>query len=131
MGEASDYVVLDTSAVIEILEDTVKGHHVEDKLKGKTVALPTIVVAEVCSYVARRGADPENVFRLLLKRAHLVDIDSEIAYDGSQLHALAKKKKPKFSLVDAVVVMTGDHLKAQVITCDNDFSGMKNCIVVR
>lgn len=97
----------------------------------KTMTLPTIVVAEACAVAQRSGKDAESLFRLLLSEAHVTHLSSKTAYHASLLYALTKQKKPKFSLADAIVVMTGDELGAQVISCDNDFQGMKNAVVVR
>ena len=131
MVDTGLHVVLDTSAVIEVIQGTSLGKQVERHIGTRIVTFPAIVVAEACAIAQREGRDAELLFRLLLSEAHVVHIDSKLAYHASILYVLTKKKKPKFSLADAIVVMTGDQCNAPVITCDNDFAGMKNVTVVR
>lgn len=125
------HIVLDTSAVLEIIQGTPRGKQAERLIGDRTITLPTIVIAEACAVAQRSDKDAKSLFRLLLSEAHVVHLSSKTAYNAAILYALAKQKKPKFSLADAIVVMTGDELSVTVITCDNDFAGMKNVTVVR
>lgn len=124
-------VVLDTSALIELLGNTARGKKVEQKIGARMISLPTMVVSEACALAAKRGENAELLLRLLLSEMYVVHLDSAVAYNASQLYVLARKKRTKFSLTDAIVVMTADSIKAPVLTCDNDFAGMKNVTVIQ
>lgn len=122
---------LDASAWIEYFKGTIKGKKIADMIVNKTVYVSTYNIYEVCSVLGREGKDVETVLRTLLDRATTIHVSSEIAGNAAQLYKVARTKKPKFSGGDAIAFVTADDFGLPLITCDNDFQGMKNAVVVR
>ena len=123
--------LLDTSAWFELLLGTKRGKKIEELTEQKTLCASTIAVAEICSAALRQGLDEDAIFRDIMERAILLKVDAQIAIHGARLFHVARKKHPKISLADTITYMSADELGATFITCDNDFAGMKNVIVVR
>ncbi len=58
-------------------------------------------------------------------------VDAKLSLHAARWHFVVRKKKPKFSYGDALALAAADDFEALLVTCDNDFSGMKNVLVVR
>ena len=131
MPEHQRRVVLDSCAWIEFFSGTPKGKRIQEQLKGAIWFASAFAVTEACSWARQRGEDDELLFQAILNKAILIHLDGEVGFNAARFHALARKKKPKFSFADAVTLASADWLGAELITCDNDFAGMKNVTVIR
>jgi uncharacterized protein with PIN domain len=122
---------IDASAWIEYLRGTPKGKKIADTIAKKNVYVSTMTVYEVAAVLGREGNDVESVVRNVLARAITIHVSSEIAGNAAQFYKVARVKKPKISGGDAIAFVTADDFGLPLITCDNDFQGIKNAIVIR
>lgn len=122
---------LDASAWIDYFKGTPRGKKVAEIIGKKTIYVSTITVYEVAAVLGKEGGDVESIVRSILDRAITIHVSSEIAGNAAQFYKVARVKKPKLSAGDAITFVTADDFGLQLITCDNDFQGMKNTVVVR
>lgn len=80
-------VVLDTSAIVEILKGSEAGREaVEELSKAQLVIVPSIVIAELTSFLQRNGFPTVYVDRIL-EQSLVADLDEHIAKLAGERHA--------------------------------------------
>ncbi len=110
--------VLDASAAVELLLGSPAGRHVDHSLRGRTIAAPAHMDAEVVSALgrlARAGAvGEERVERSLVELARAPVSRFPVA----PLLAPAWKLRANVSLRDALYVVLARRLDATLVTAD-------------
>jgi PIN domain nuclease of toxin-antitoxin system len=125
-------IVLDSSAWLEYFSGTEKGKHVRKLITPHTTVLVTgMIVAEVLSKFLRLGLPTNEVLGNMQMTGALFPFDFELAEQTAHIYHNQRAKNSKFGIVDAHIVAIGLLGKAKVITCDNEFSGLPNTLVVR
>jgi predicted nucleic acid-binding protein len=113
-------IVLDASAVVEMLLNTVLGERVGSRVarRGETVHAPHLLDAEVLHAVRRlcaTGEVPEE--RGLLALADLADLPI-VRYVHTDLVARAWALRASVTAYDGMYVALAEALDAPVVTCD-------------
>lgn len=126
-------ILLDTSAWIDYFNGTERGRHVRAHLaKANTFPITTgMIAAEICSKFVREQKPVETALTALRSTAVLVPIDFEVAHQTAHIYQQQRKKKPKFGIVDAHIVAAAKINNAKIITCDTDFLGIPEAIVIK
>ena len=125
--------VVDTSAWIEYLEGTDKGTVVREWIERPDTALLTtgLIIAEVIAKLLKEKKDAGQAFGALQALARIVPFDAQLGREAAEVYARHRKAKGKFGLADAHVVAAARLHGAKVLTCDNDFAGISEAIVLR
>jgi predicted nucleic acid-binding protein len=123
--------VLDTSAWIEFAKGSERGSRVRAATASKQLYMCAFSVTEACAHSLRSGEDDEMALRMILDKAVLIHVDGKLAIAAARMYHAARKKKPKFSYGDALAYVAADEHGLKLLTCDNDFLGVKNAVVVR
>ena len=124
--------VFDSSAWIGYFLATSKGTKVREIVQQHPEIFTSgVVVSEVCVKLLREGgstADMLNAFRSLAK---LVEYDFSIAEQTADIFIVQRKQKPKFGLADAHLVAIARQHGAKILTCDNDFMGIPEAMIIK
>jgi PIN domain nuclease of toxin-antitoxin system len=124
--------VFDSWAWIELLRGTEKGERVRRALEDErnVVLTCSVTVAEVVSKFGREGLDAEAPYTAIVTSSKVVGLGSDDAREAGVLHAAMKKRRPNFSLADAVVLHLARKEKARVLTGDSDFEGIDEAVML-
>jgi len=111
-------IVLDASAVIELLLRTPTGEDIARRIAGETLAVPHLVDVEVAQVMRRyeraRAVTASRARQLLLD---LVDLDAS-RYPHDVLLARVWQLRANLTAYDAVYVSLAEALGAALVTCD-------------
>jgi PIN domain nuclease of toxin-antitoxin system len=126
-------LIIDSSAWIEYLEGTEKGKKVREFLaKSDSFPLITGVIAtEVMTKFLRSGRSAEEIATALGAVAMFVPYGMSLAQKTAEVYVKQRKSKPKFGVADASVLAAAILNKAKIITCDTDFSGIPEAVLIR
>jgi predicted nucleic acid-binding protein len=126
-------LLLDTSAWIEYLNGTERGRRVREHLvKSNEFPLMTgMIAAEICSKFVREQQPVDAVLTTLRTSAMPVPFDLEVAHRAAHVYSEQRRKKQKFGIVDAHIVAAARLNGAKIVTCDTDFLGIPEAIVIK
>jgi predicted nucleic acid-binding protein len=114
----ADHLVLDASAMVDLLAGTTRAEHVATKLMGATMHAPAHFDAEVLSALGRLHRAGHLTPRAVATRL------TKLATAPIQRHALhplvieAWKRRAALRLVDALYVALADQIDAPLLTTD-------------
>jgi len=125
--------VVDASVWIEYLQDTEKGRQAAKAIESEEsdCFTPASVVAEVTSKAIRSGnLNTGLAFEAFTSLSTVSELTREMAAMAGHIHSEIKKKNKDFGMLDAFVVATARKLGAKILTCDSDFKGFKETIMI-
>jgi len=127
-------IVVDSLAWIEYLSGSEKGRAVKEYIANEQVRVfaTGMIVTEVCTKILKE--EPlkiEEIMDLFRARCVLVEFDYELGREASEIFVMIRKTREKFGLVDAHILAAARKVGGKVLTCDTDFSGMSEAIVLR
>ena len=123
-------VMIDSSAWIDLFEGKDNGILVQEFLEKKDCCTPSVVVAEVCSKIHKKGFDVDMAFRALTSMP-IIPLTAEIAKSAGILHSTHHSRNPKFALADAIVLATAREMNAKILTKDTDFRNVPEAILLK
>lgn len=123
--------VVDTSAWIEYLDGSDKGRRVRDYLMRGIPLTTGMIASELFSNFIRKQKPLEIAVGTLRSMATMMVIDLEMAHQTAHIYNQQRKEKPKFGIVDAHLLAAAKMNGAKVLTCDLDFLGMSEAIVIK
>jgi predicted nucleic acid-binding protein len=125
-------VVIDSSAWVEYFEGTARGEKVRKILaRAREFPLTTgMIAAEVIARFIRFGKPADLVRTAMQTQASLVPFDIALAEKTAAVYVQQRKTRHKFGLADAHVLATAQLHSAKVVTCDFDFAGIRDAIVI-
>jgi predicted nucleic acid-binding protein len=120
-------VLVDTSAWIEWLTDSVTGAKVAEHLPEQADWLvPTMVQLELAKWLSREvGEDKADQVNAFTQVCALVPLDTEIA-----LAAAEACRAHKLATADAIIFATAQAHGATLLTCDAHFAGLPGAILI-
>ncbi len=123
-------IIFDTYAWIEYFKGSQKGRTVEKYLNGE-VATPSIVLVELSCKSAREKWDFEKYLEFIKSKSAIIGMNEETIIKCGKIYAEEKKKKPGFSIADAIILATAIKSNAKVLTGDEHFRDLKEAIMVK
>ncbi|MBI2550226.1 PIN domain-containing protein [Candidatus Woesearchaeota archaeon] len=124
-----DYVI-DSSAWVEYLLGTDKGHRIRPLIDREDIATSIIAIAEIADKLVRNNVRFHVMLQFIQRRAVIIPLSVELALKAAQLKKEIRMKKEKFSLADGVHLATALQEAAVLVTADPDFSGLDNVMVI-
>jgi len=121
---------LDTSAWVEYLGGTFKGQKVRELVLSNISLTSAMVAAELLAKYIKES-QPIYPVESSLQQATFIDMNFILGKLTAQIYIEQRKKKPKFGLIDAHIVAAARLNNAQLVTCDHDFSGFKEAIIIK
>jgi len=123
-------VLPDTSALVELIRGSEAGRVVLEILeKSDVVIVPTLVLAELTSFLERNQMD-DSIVDTIAENSLVVVLDREIAVNSGKLHSQVKKKNKNVSLADCIISETAKRHGAVVLTTDHHFKLLGNAIII-
>jgi predicted nucleic acid-binding protein len=122
--------ILDTSAIIEAMQETERGKRIEKLIGSERCFVTPFTIAETISVTLRNKGNTELALRAILDRCVVIETRSVQGYDTGLFHAVGRRTNPKLSYGDAAVIAAADLVKGTIVSCDADFKGFTNAIVV-
>lgn len=124
-------ILLDTYAWIEYFKGSEKGKIVENYLNKEETVTPSIVLIELSCKSAKEKWDFEKYLRFIKSKSLIMELDENTIISCGKVYAEEKKKKPSFSIPDAIILTTAIKLKARILTGDEHFRDLKEAIMIK
>lgn len=123
--------IIDSSAWIEYLQGSSAGEKVNTILNNNNeiISIP-LIIAEVISKVKRNNENVELAYESITNNTKIFEITPRIAKEAGVLYAMQKQKNSSFSLADAIIICTANHLDTTVVTKDLHFKQFDNVILI-
>lgn len=124
MAESSPCFVLDSSAILALIEDEEGAERVEQVIRSSAIILPAVVLMEVF-YILRQERGEAEAYRLY---AHARELANEIVWrldEPTLLLAGRFKADHKVSLADAWIAATAAQRGATLLHKDPEFEVLK------
>ena len=125
--------VIDAYAWIEYFNGTKQGEKVKNIIENPKNKIFTnaVTVAELASSYRRNKLNFDEEKRIILDLSKIYNINLEFAEEAGRLHANIKKERKKIGMADVFILLTAKKLKAKVVTCDEDFIGLKEVFMLK
>lgn len=125
--------VIDACAWIEYFNASKSGEYVKKIVENSenTIYTNIITIAELSSSYTRNKLSFENEKNTLLQISSLFNVDLLFCDEVGKLHAETKQKVKNLSLSDAFVLLTARKVGGKIVTCDEDFRGIKEAIMIK
>ncbi|MDO8660719.1 MAG: PIN domain-containing protein [Candidatus Woesearchaeota archaeon] len=123
---------IDSSAWIEYFFGSERGKKISEIIDiEETITFTTgLVIAEVCVACHKQGRSPEIIIQALKTIARLIPFDAELGMLTASEYVVRRKTNSKFGMADAHVLAGARIMGAKVLTCDNDFRGIPESIII-
>src|SRR5262245_61851728 len=119
--------LLDSSVWITFFEEGPTTEIAKYILKSEVVFVPTLVLHEVYRQLLKKLDEKEALYFVaqMEEEGNVVSLDSEIALMAAEI-----RHRHHLGTADAVIYATTLIHNAQLITFDNDFRGLPQCVVI-
>lgn len=115
-------IVFDSYAWLEYFSGSDKGKIVKEIIESQEEMLtPSICIAEIKKKYLRENKEYKSRIKFITDRSKIVKIDLNISSIAADL-----SYKNKLYLIDAVVYACAIYIKAEILTGDQHFKGLKN-----
>ncbi len=121
-------VALDSFAWIEYFSGSRAGDRVREFVNTGDALTPTIVVAELSEKYLRTRVEFGPRFDFIRARTRLVPLDEELARAAGEISFQRKRKVAGWGMADSIVLVTGRHWKARILTGDPHFKDLSETI---
>ena len=111
-------VVLDTSAVIDVVDGTPRGSEIREKYKEEEIAVTTITINEA---LANTRDKEHAAFLNFFKLSKIVSFDSTAAYESARIEQQLRKKGAMIGKLDLFIASICKAYDYPLVTFDNDF----------
>ena len=124
-------IIIDASAWIEYLEDSLKGKKVSEMLDSlqNEVYTPVSVIAEVLHKTLKQGLDIERALEIMQQISTIIPLGLDNSIDAARLYAKYRTKSNSFGMLDAFVVATAREVNGKILTFDNGFRQIREAII--
>jgi predicted nucleic acid-binding protein len=126
----SQAYVLDTFAWVEYFRGSSLAKKVESILQSGKCFTPSVVIAELKTKFLRENLDFTQAFNFIEFKTTIIPLDKRIALIAGKINFERKKINHHWSLSDSVVLATARKINAKVVTGDEDFSDLKEEVVM-
>jgi predicted nucleic acid-binding protein len=88
------------------------------------------VVAELTDKYVRENLDPNDRLKFIRTRTAIASLDDEMAEAAGRISAERRRKIKRWGMVDSCVLATARARGARVVTGDEHFDDLKECIMI-
>ena len=128
-------MLLDSSAIIEVFRsssDSRRFRAIAGRMGDEDVYVSVIQLAEVADWAVRNRLPPQDRIESIKDFARIVQLNEEICVEAAAIKCRRREEgHADLSLVDAIILATALSIGQNVLTFDGDFSGEKDCIVLK
>ncbi len=122
--------LIDAWVWIEYFKGTKCGELIDVELAQQENLTPESALAEVYLYALKAGKTLERVFDMIYSHSKILPIKQQNWLDAAEFKIFLRKTRPKFGLMDALLLAKQRELGAKIVTGDPHFKGMKNVLFV-
>ncbi len=124
--------MLDTSAWVEVFEDTEKSEYVVKKLKENNCCTSIVSVAETAEWCAKKGLQHKTseYIELIKTGSRLLGLDESISRMAGELNRERKKAGIKWGMMDSIIVATAQIYGLKILTKDIAFKDLAEAEVL-
>lgn len=123
--------VFDSYAWVEYFRGSQKGEIVKEYIENKKGVTPIIVIAELSvKYHKENWKFWDEDLQFIMTKSIIFDLTIEIASKAGETRMKMRKKMPNFGLADAIILETGNKIKAPILTGDPHFKKLPNVIFI-
>ncbi|MBI5223543.1 PIN domain-containing protein [Candidatus Micrarchaeota archaeon] len=121
-------ILFDTSAIIEMLLGSREGETVKEHFSDPNTQnlVPAIVLCELVSKLKRSEIYDEKKIEIIEKNSTVLELNKSIAKKAGHIHYVLKKKEPRISTIDCIIMAHADEEGAIILTKDHHFLNFKN-----
>ena len=125
-------MILDTSAWVEIFEDTGKSEYVVKALRENNCFTSVVSVAETAEWCAKKGLQHKtgDFIELIKTGSRLLGLDESISRMAGELNQKRKKEGRKWGMIDSIIVATAQTYGLKILTKDNGFRDLDEAQVL-
>jgi predicted nucleic acid-binding protein len=120
--------VIDSFAWIEYFAGSERGEKAKPFIESGDGITPAVVIAEFTDKYVRENIDPNERLKFIRTRTSIVSLDDEMAEAAGRISAERRQKIKRWGLVDSCVLATARVRGAKVVTGDEHFNDLKECI---
>jgi len=120
-------ILVDSSGWIEYLIDGPRASSLEKHLtQTESLLVPTLVLYEVYRQLIKKIDEKEALFAVTqMEKGKISPLNQELALSAAEISL-----KHKLGTADAVIYATALFHHAKLVTLDNDFRDLPNCLVM-
>ncbi len=123
--------VFDSYAWIEYFRGSESGEIVKKYVENKKGVTPVIVIAELSAKYYKENWDFwDSDLQFITAKSVIFDLTLDIASKAGEIRMKMRKERPNFGLADAIILETGNKVKAPILTGDPHFKGLSNAIFI-
>ncbi len=122
-------VVLDTSAVIDVVDGTLRGNEIREKYREEEIVVTTITINEA---LANTKDKEHTAFLNFFKLSKVLSFDSKAAYESARIEQELRKKGAMIGKLDLFIASICKAYDYLLVTLDNDFKrveGLKVTVI--
>lgn len=125
-------MILDTSAWVELFEDTEKSEQVTEALRKGNCFTSIVTVAETAEWCAKKGLQNKtsDYIELIKTGSTLLGLDESISRMAGELNRERKKAGKKWGMIDSIIVATAQVYGLKILTKDNGFRDLPDAEVL-
>lgn len=125
--------IIDSSAWVEYFNGSAAGKQIARYIEHPRTAVLTsgVIVAEVCVNFLKSGKRVDDAVLAFSQLTELVPFDIQLGRQAATAYVWRRKTKPKFSLADATILAIARLQRVKIITCDRDFEGLPEALVIQ
>lgn len=125
-------MILDTSAWVELFEDTEKGGYVAEALRKGNCFTSIVTVAETADWCAKKGLQSKlnDYVEVIKAGSQLLGLDEGISRMAGELNYQRKKAGRKWGMIDSMIVATAQVYGLKILTKDNAFRDLPDVQVL-
>ena len=97
-------------------------------IEGGDGITPALVIAEFTDKYVREHIDPGERLKFIRTKTAIISLDDEIAEAAGRISVERRRKVKRWGLVDSCVLATARAKGAKVVTGDEHFDDLKECI---
>lgn len=121
-------MLFDTSAIIELLNETEKGKQVVELMKEETPAIAIVSLSELTSWTLRNGFEPKKIASKIIEATTVLPLDEHIAKFAGEIHFKNKKEIKDWGMIDSLIYATALANGLKLVTSDSDFKNQPETI---
>ena len=124
-------ILLDTSAWVEYLLGSEIGEKVNQYLKDNEIITSVITLFELSYKADRERWNIKNCLNFIKIESQIIGIKESSIIEFGRLYNETRKKESSFGFADAIVLLTANTEKVQIVTKDNHFRNIENAVVLK
>lgn len=123
-------MIVDTSAWIRYFEKGQGWEEVYRYLDSGDCHTCVVSIAEIAVWAKRSGNSFDFAYFLIEQLSGILPLDPAVSKLAGEISYERKRTRRKWGVMDSFVAAEAEARETKVLTCDRDFEGLPNAIVI-